>query len=633
MVRYFRLSACLIGVVLVYSSGVHAQGENVLPLKKILNVGELQQRDTIKEFVEQQLHGEGVHGAAANFQGRNFVFLPIQSAVLEGLRKKLAVRIARDNVDVSRQLISEAEAVFDPTFSISLGYSRNNTHRRTKYGYVNTKAFGPINGLESAFSIPPATNDLPHVIRLGFRIFEKQTGVLKVIEANAPKDYGDAAEPTTLTVGISQQLPWGPSLSIAVASTHNHRDYDDLGHSFNADFTSKAVLSLSIPIPGTKDFGPLATQDVAIKQAHIEDERRGWEVRSWINATLRDINTAYWNQVRAIENLHVAIENRKLVEEQVASTRRLYEARVVTSYDKSLVEEELASAILREESARNLVVAVGDSLTGLIEDSEENLRKTVYFPVDYMDYLTSRIEFDAQGIVARGLKNRPDLISQQISSRASNLNRDYAEQQTKADLWLSTTWTTKQKGQDGEEYGYQDVWDSVHQTLEPDSMDQNLTLSYTRPSLNRAANSQYASARYSAMSQRHSVTQARDLVVADINNALSAVSSARRRVASANETVKLADLALERLKRRREVGGSVGALELLTTVRAVLNAKLARISALVDNKIAEIQLLHADGSIAQQYPEQLARNDFEKRRLALLSENKALSWFSLGGVN
>ncbi len=633
MVRYFRLRAFFFGCALCCSSGVSAQDGNVLPLKKLLNVGELEQRDTIKEFVEQQLRGEDVAGAAANFRGRDFVFLPIQSAVLEGLRKKLAVQIARDNVDVSRQLIREAEAVFDPTFSISLGYSRSNTHRRTKYGYVNTKAFGPINGPASAVDIPPAQNDLPHVIKLGFRTFKRQTAVLKVITANSPKEFGDADDPTTLTVGVSQQLPWGPSLSIAVAPSYHHRAYDDLGNSFNADFTSKGVLSLAIPIPGTKDFGPLATQDVAIKQAHIEDERRGWEVKSLINTSLRDINTAYWEQVRAIENLHVAIENRKLVEEQVASTRRLFDARVATSYDKSLVEEELATAILSEEIARNLVVAVGHALTGLIEDSEQGLRKTVYFPVDYMDYLTSTLEFDAQGIVDRGLKNRPDLLSRQVSSKASNLNRDYFEQQTKANLWFATTWTSKQKGQDAEEYGYQKVWDSMRHTVKPDSLDQNFTLSYTRPALNRSANAQYASARYSAMSQRHSVSQARDLVVADINNALSAVASARRRVESANETVKLSQFALDRLQRRREVGGSVGALELLTTVRAVLNAKLARVSALVDNKIAEIQLLHADGSIAHQYPEQLARNDFEKRRLALLSENNALSWFSLGAAN
>jgi len=117
-------------------------------------------------------------------------------------------------------------------------------------------------------------------------------------------------------------------------------------------------------------------------------------------------------------------------------------------------------------------------------------------------------------------------------------------------------------------------------------------------------------------------------IVQQVNDALATVLGARARIDLAEKNVEFAQAAYDKLAKRRDTGGDVRELELITKSQDLLTAKSTRINALIDNKVAESQLLAAEGIIASTYGDLTARNDFERTRLKRLSDLFPFQFFS-----
>jgi outer membrane protein TolC len=155
-----------------------------------------------------------------------------------------------------------------------------------------------------------------------------------------------------------------------------------------------------------------------------------------------------------------------------------------------------------------------------------------------------------------------------------------------------------------------------------------VTLALVRPLGNRAAGAAYERSQHGQADARLALREEENRIHREVGDALSRVYTARDRVALAGKNVEFAELAFEKLIDRREKIGDVTAIEVVETSRTVLDARTELVRALVGHKLAEGELLAAQGIIANQYAQSLARNEFERNRLALLAAHDGLRFFA-----
>lgn len=618
-------------------------------------------------FAENTASGAGAHAARKQVR-----LLNVRAAALQSLQKNLSLKVGREEAERVRVAIQEAEAVFNPVFNVSIGYRQTMSHDRTRHGAVFLKGFTPFaEGKDLSVDlvgIPPTTNTLSSVAGTssdpgdstfaeGVLIFptnrnnpDRQVDIMSFISTRSQEfrnrycpdgfiepniclkpvkasknNLGDPTNTWNYDVSVQQQLPWGPSYRISTFTTDRDVFYNRRGDSFDRDFATTLLLEAVFPLPGAKDFGPNAPADVDVRLRETAAERAEWDLKSIINATLFDSDVRYWALVRAIENLGLVVENRKLVEQQVERTNHLFEQGLTTAYGKAVVDAELERLRTTEERAKAAVITASNQLALLLEQSGEATDPYLLLPRDYAQLLDNLLVLNAGDAAAAGLKSRPDLAAAKVSKQSSEIVLAFAEHQLRPDLKLSAAVTTKQ---DSTTAGYQNYWESIRNTIDPDTLTQNYTGTYVYPWKNRTLKARHTQSEKSDQIQAATVSDLENQVVQQVNDALAAVLGARARVEVAEKNVEFAQAAFDKLVQRRESGGDVRELELITKSQELLAAKRARINALIDNKIAESQLLAAQGIIAGAYGEMTARNDFERQRLDALNRQSPLRFFA-----
>ncbi len=589
-------------------------------LRELLDLPQLRHEADIAAFLEQSVASEVQAGVSRDLSQRTRRFVRREDVILAALRKNLALRSTEANIGVFEQALLEAEAVFDPVFDLSLSYRRTNTHKRTEVGLVSVRQFTP----QTPLDIPVSPfNPLPQIDQLGFL---QQQGVVEEREIEASKSRpGGPDEPIEYSVGVSQQLPWGPQVSLFTGLVDRRVYRNSRGESFKADWTAQLALDVVIPLPYTRNFGPLAPANFAVDQAALIDERTEWDVRIALNSIMAGTDVAYWQLVGALENLRIATENRKLIQQQFERAVKLFDARVMTEYGKAVIETERARALVLEEAAKNEVIAAANALAPLIEESGGDVRDNLYIPADYLEGLDARAEIDLAGAVRHGLENRPELRQAEVDLRTRDLERRFAAVQTRPDIQVDGRVAGQQKS---DPYGYQHPTKALGRIFDPDSSQMSSSISLLRPWGNVPARAQLRQAELGQDDQGLAVRNLEYDVTREVNDALDRLYGARMRIGFADQNLKLAEAAYERLLTRREIGADVAALEIVTAIQAMLTAKGDRIAALIDNKVAETQLLAAQGTVASEFTSTEANGPLENRRLDALRASNALRYFA-----
>ena len=593
-----------------------------LALSEFMDLSSLTVDEDVHTVVTEALAGEEASGASVYVRARTIEYLTLQDAVMRALEKNLVLSVSKAASERVKEVLTEARAVFDPVFNLSASYARDNTNRRTIFGKVIQKSFQPKSPIDLPLNPKKTAAGIPQPDQLGFRKQSRDV-VTKDIEVSQDQQ-GGPAESSSYDLAVAQQLPWGASLAIANVSTRKEVDYDKRGNSYDRPWTDSLALSLQIPLPYSKNFGPYSTQDVAVKLAAKVSERGYWELKSAINAVLAATDAAYWNAVFGLETLREVHQNRVLVEAQAAAASRLAKAGSITRYGKIQVDAELARVTAQEEAARRNFIIASTQLASLITDSADAVAKILFVPSDYAKFLNKSLDLQSADPFDLALKFRPELRAAQIDVEGGAINREFARVQTRPDL---TFLGSIALGEKGDPVGYGDAAQALANIGDPDTANFSVGVNYRRPLANRAAKANYAAASTQYDDTKLSLNDLENVVKQGVADALAGVYSARQRAQIAQQQARLARDAYDRLLRRRETNGDVTELEIVLVSRRLLEARQSQVNALIDHKLAEARLLAAQGIIANQYAPTLANSEFERYRIGLLAANDALQFF------
>lgn len=592
--------------------------------------GSERERELI-ELVEQTLAGEPQTGAWQRFKDRETAPLGLQQAMLAAIEKNLALIISRQQALQARKAILEARAIFDPVFELSVDYERQKTYDRILTGTVNAQVFDPaISGdpdlppERGNIILSPEARDLSGVERIVFPNTRSRVERVEQTIFASREDPNGATEAWTYNIDLNQQLPWGVRYNVAVVSTDRDVFYNARGDSFGASWASELLFNLEIPLPGSKNFGPYAVADTALKLAHQATERSFWELKSTLNGTLLAVSLAYLNLLETLANLDAALQNRLLIERQQEQIARLLQVQLATRYDVAQINAELAQAKARQEVAANAFIAASDTLAPLIEYSSRAVRERVYLPEGYTLWLDAPLEFDAETALALAQRYRPELQVSRVELETDKILKRQALQETRPDVTLEVGLEALQ---DGSVYGYKSYGESIEALSDPDTFNQSYGLRYRYPLGNRAFKARLAQAQGQVQISRLGLQASYNDVVQEVNDALISIQTARARIASADAELAAARQAYTSLVRLRAVRSDINTNELIITLRRLLDAKFAVIAARIDRKRAESNLLAAQGLLAQHYPRWIARNGFERYRLERLAESAEFDYF------
>ncbi|MCW8133338.1 MAG: TolC family protein [Planctomycetota bacterium] len=546
-----------------------------------------------------------------HLKGRKPVSLTARLAALQALERSLDIQLSVHDDALRQAAMMEAKAAFLPVFNVSVFRDYQATYTRKRLALV-FKGFIP-------FRTPVVIPLSPTITGINFVPGRVPGEQLDFEFASKRSKVNGQVRDVRFNTGITQLLPWGATVNLSTNTTYK-RTFASRHHSYDAPWVTTLNAQITLPVPFTKDFGPLAPQDVAIKLSKIDAERAYWDLKSSINATLLVVDLAYWDLVGAAKNLEVTIRNRQTIELLAKQTDDALKAGRTTAYGKDQVDEEVLRVKDLEEQAWNFYVLTSDRLVELL-----NLEKgSIVLPYGYSKHVGERITANGSTALEVALENRPELKAEQLGVKATEVQVDFARHQLLPDLVSTNAVSLIQTNS---EIGYHTLFKSLNNIFTEDARTLTFGLRYRYPLFNRALHARYQQALAQKDSQKFTLRINENQVTQEVHDALASLESAEGRVRAAQSRVDAASKAYEQAKNLRDLG-RITEYEIVSKSQEYLSADVLAVIAMVDLKRSEAQLLFSQGLLPELYPQMTSQNEFDQYRLNVLKASKAMFFFN-----
>lgn len=571
--------------------------------------------------------------------GRTPVFLSRRAAIIEAIDKSLDLAGAQGTDAQMQALAREAKAVFDPVLDLQIGYNRADTYKRSKIGAIIPRTFVIVgndrNDLRrvavcvEAANAACADNAPIQVIALQFWWNTDSKPDWEEVTANPGRTYGHPTQQLNYTVGLTQALPWGGSVTLTDKTVQQKIYYRDGYYWNDGQFTTQLTGTLNLPVPYAKGSGPNNPNRIAVATQAAARERASWELKEATNRILSNVDAAYFATVIGMEGLEAAIERRDAAVRLRDRMRRMTEAGRGTRYQQALFDSEAAKAAAQVDDALQAFVNQSISLASMIGEASGVNGTTLYVPYDYEKELKAAIPIDEKKAAATARAYSPALHVADLNTAIARMGLALANNQARPDIQFSASVTL---GESAATFGHADPFAShmallgLSKSLRPDTISQNYSLTYTYPLHNRAAKAREERASLGLEDAQLAERDVTTTVARGVTEGLAAVQAARARAAYANREEQGFRSAYDSQVRRLEAG-LIGEDEVVETARQLAAARVSRVAAEANHKMRENDLLSTMGTLANAMPGELAKSALERRRLDLLNEGGYLSYF------
>ena len=588
----------------------------------------------------------------------------LRDAVMAALQRNLDIKRSGLSKSVVERALTEAEAVFDPVFTVSASGSMSRDFDRVErpmqwkpatQEYKRGQQIKTSESIENVFLcgdmidileqpedmqvrfltgrlVTPDANGechvrvLPATAPVALVSFDKQrvAGYYPVHKQASIKSSTGQDESYTGAGGVSQRLPWGGSIDVSIASTYHDTYYtnnpnDPLTRSYGSykrPWTSRASLSTGHALPYTKNFGDGDDSRLAIDVARINLNIADFAVRGIVNQTLQTVDELYWSLVGAVHRLNAAAGSVALAEETSRRMQKKMELGLATESNRAQVEAQLARLRATQQQLFGDYVTASETLREALNEQDEVL----ILPVGYSAALDNPPEAPAG---PANVLDSPDYLRAETAVRIAMRVRDTRVAQTRPDLSISSG---VQLGQSNAVFGYSSISESVRNLISYDTASASIGILYRRPVLNRAAKAAVTIAESEIARQTLLLHQVETQIRGEYEAARIQMVSARQRIEDSRKRLEIVRGLYERAV-RLEAGGVVTAYETIGRLGTLLDAQLNHVQARIDVQTAQTRLLAAVGALADRYGERVAQTADDRQRIAHLRQTGGMVTF------
>jgi outer membrane protein TolC len=590
--------------------------------------------------------------------------LALHDAALAALQRNLDIKRSGLGKDVVQRTLIEAEAVFDPVFTLSTTGTMSRSFSRVErpmqwkpatQEYVRGQQIKTSESIENIFLcgdmidildqpenmqvrfltgrlIAPDANGqchvrvLPATAPVALVSFDKQriAGYYPVHKEASTKSPTGQDETYSGGGGVSQRLPWGGSIDVSIVSSYHDTYYTNnpndpitrIYGSYKRPWTSRGSFNTAHALPYTKNFGDGDDSRLAIDVARINLDIADFAVRGVVNQTLLSVDSLYWTLVAAIQRLNASAAAVALAEDTSRRTQRKMELGLATESNRAQVAAQLDRLRATQQQLFGDYVTASESLREALNEQDDVL----ILPIGYSAALDNPPETPIEP--ARVLDS-PDYLRAETAVRISMRVRDTKVAQTRPDVSVSAG---VQIGQSNTVFGYSSLTESLRNLISYDSASATIGMLYRRPIGNRAAKAAVAGAESDIARQTLLLHQVETQIRGDYETARIQLVSARQRIEDTRRRLDLVRNLYERAV-RLEAGGVVTAYETIDRLSTLLDAQLGHVQARVDAQTADTRLLAAIGALADRYGERVAQTNEDRQRIAQLRKTGGMVTF------
>ena len=546
-----------------------------------------------------------VSGARTALKDLRLRKLTLGEADENSAARSLAVALAVAGSGERRATLEGSRSAFDPTSSLSFGYTESNGHSRNQF--IIRERVVESEGAKTEGSVVGCIFVDGEIANTDF---DTCVDRLELAGEEEAASSDSRLRSWFGSVSLAKGFAWGGSLSATFGSTYKIKTsydveglqsilsvQDPFGFSSRAPWTSSLSFSFSSPLPLTKGFGAQGNSaGVGLAVAEATLRRSRWERHLARLTAQQTTRLGYWDLVGAVERLKLTRNLAAAVWDLEGRMRRRYSRGYLTGYEFKQIVAEGKALALQEESAWSGFVAASHALAASLDWLKQE-PAPLLLPIDYQAELRAAAGLPTEDAVARALRRFPELKISSEDSGTARLQERFRRYQTRPDLSFSLSYNLAQTDS---AFGY-DTWraSAVH-IFGPDSDEIFVGLTYTVPLWNgalKAAHRRALAARKQAEAiERQKVSD----VVRQVNAATSQVRLAELRIKDATSRLALADQALRHAVRMWELE-RVSSFELINRYRAVLAARREDVAARVALRQVEAGLVRLMGGIEEDW--------------------------------
>jgi outer membrane protein TolC len=383
----------------------------------------------------------------------------------------------------------------------------------------------------------------------------------------------------TLSAGLRKELPSGTTVTASVEQTRNISN--------RAPEQQQARLGLTVTQALLRGFGP-AVNLAGVRQAELGTVASRYELRGFTEALLAEAETAYWNFVLAQKQIAIFDSSLVVARRQRDETELRIEVGLLAEVEGAAARAEVA----RREQA--LIDARSDL-------EERRLRLLRLLNPDSEDSFEQRID----ALSEPRTETAPFTDLTEHLQLAEKLRADLSQARLQLQQRTLETVITRNGLLPRLNFfitlgktGYADSFADSFSELDGNTYDLGARLSLSHSLGNRAAKARQQAAQASLRQAEQAVANLRQLVRLDVRLAANELERSRQQIAASAATRTLQEQTLAAEQERFEAGISTSLL-VSQAQRDLLLSQIAEVQAIVNFRIARVNLFLAEGSLLE----------------------------------
>lgn len=379
--------------------------------------------------------------------------------------------------------------------------------------------------------------------------------------------------------GVSQSLPTGTVLDATLGYGRSTSNRTPEQH--------EARLGLSITQSLLRGFGP-AVNLVGIRQAQLDTQASLYELRGFTEALLAEVEKTYWRYVLATEGITILEQSLDVARRQLSEVEDRIEVGVIPRNSAAAARAEVARREQALLEGRSIHIERRLRLLRLLNVSDDKHFQLVVEPTSQpRTAATALHNLDERLQLAARL--RPDLNEARIRQKRHSLEvvRTRNGLLPKLDLFIDL-------GKTGYAESFNNAWTNI------DDKNYDLLAGVRLSSYlgNRTAEGAYLAARATREQAVAAVENLQNMVQLDVRLGMNQVERTRQQIDARAITRVFEEQTLQAEQEKFLVGDTTSLL-VAQAQRDLLVSQLSEIEAVVEHRIALVDLYLAEGSLLE----------------------------------
>jgi outer membrane protein TolC len=391
--------------------------------------------------------------------------------------------------------------------------------------------------------------------------------------------FNSEGDDVEAVAGLRQQFPSGTDLEASAGyrrSTSNRTPEQQ-----------EIRLGLSVTQSLLRGFGA-AVNLAAVRQTQLETQASLYEFRGFVEALLSEVEIAYWRYVLAAEGLTIFEQSLTIAEKQLSEVESQIEVGVIPRNSAAAARAEVArrEQALLEGRSRHIERRL--RLLRLLNVTDNKHFQLLVVPTSQPRMETPPLD-DLDERLELALLLRPDLNEARLRQKRQSLEvvRTRNGLLPKLELFIDLGKT-----------GYAESFSTAWSNIDEDNYDLLTGIEFSSYLGNRTAEARHLAARASRDQAGAAVENLKNMVQLDVRLAANETERTRQQIAASAVTREMEEQTLEAEQERFSVGDTTSLL-VAQAQRDLLVSRLAEIEAIVEYRIALVNLFLAEGSLLE----------------------------------